>query len=414
MKYMGLAIAILCGISFLITGCSNGNEGEKTNFVEKSASVEKKRSPVEERLAPVQGNPGRTVVEPSSATDRLAHVEARIPWMGQSIWALGVNYAWSNPSGFGYDFSDANWKENWGKIQTDIDMMQSRGVTTLRWWVFAGLDQAPLWSGTDRGSTVTGLPDNWTSHMVAAADYAHSRGIKIYWCLTSFDLALSYNSQTHDDIIDNAKVQASYLEYAVKPIVNALKSNPGVMGWDMINEPEWIIRAEDGGDPKSDARRVFSLQQVRSFVANNVSTIHSLGAVQPVSVGSASAKWNGKQFTFWTGLGLDFYDIHWYDWYTPYFDPSVTEASVLGLDKPVLIGEVMSDPSNQYSGATSPRNHLALAEGVFKHGYAGYMPWAWTDSNHNTSGTIAPHFQKIAEQHPEIAQIFKLETTNVR
>jgi len=80
---------------------------------------------------------------------------------------------------------------------------------------------------------------------------------------------------------------------------------------------------------------------------------------------------------------------------------------LLGLDKPVLIGEVMANPSTQYSGATTPRNHQALIEGVYKHGYAGYMPWAWTDSNSNTSSTIAPYFKNTAAQHPDIFQLLK-------
>lgn len=334
-------------------------------------------------------------VEPTGSGDGLAL--RKLPG-----FALGMNYAWSNPNGFGNDFSDANWSEHWAAMQSDLDAMQSKGVQIVRWWVFAGLDQAPLWSGTGRGSTVTGLPEHWVEHMAAAADYANSRGIRIYWCLLSFDLALNYNTQTHDDIIDNPAVQASYMENAVKPIIEALKDHEGVMGWDIINEPEWIIRAEDGGDPKHDARRVFSLDQLRSFVQNNAAQIHALGAKQPVSTGSASAKWSGNQYTFWKGLGLDFYDVHWYDWYTAHFDPSRTDVSSLGLDKPVFIGEVMSDPSVQYSGSTLPKNHKALAEGVYKHGYAGYMPWAWTDSENKASDTIVPFFEQMRSDHPEL------------
>ncbi|WP_240415407.1 hypothetical protein [Paenibacillus periandrae] len=379
MKYH-LSLILLILIMVLLGGC-NDNPFTKSNSGYKDAI------------------PMTTKNEADSAQKKPSDINTDITLEKKASWALGINYAWSNTNGFGYDFSDSNWTKNWDKIQSDINTMQSKGVKSLRWWVFAGLDKAPLWSGTERGSTVTGLPDHWIEHMVAATNYANKQGIKIYWCLLSYDLALNYNSQTHDDIIDNPDVQTSYINNALIPIIEALKDNTGVMGWDIINEPEWIIRANDGGDPNHDARRVFTLDQLRSFVERNVNQIHLLGAKQPVSVGSASAKWSGKQYSFWTGLGLDFYDFHWYDWYTPYFDPSTTDAQSLGLDKPILIGEVMSDPSTEYSGSTVPKNHQSLAERVHSHGYAGYMPWAWSDSQHNASQTITPYFNNINTEH---------------
>ncbi|WP_234122454.1 glycoside hydrolase 5 family protein [Clostridium hydrogenum] len=317
-----------------------------------------------------------------------------INWMNNTkYWPLGADYAWKD---WGSDFSDNGWTDRFTKIKADFDSMASQGVHAVRWWVFCDSWAAPLFSSTDGSGVCTGLPDKWIDHMIEATNYAKSKNMKIYYTFTSFDVAKTNKAFYHGSIIDNLTVRKSFIDNAVTPIVKALGNNEGVMAWDVVNEPEWMISSNDGGNP-GEAITGFSLSTVRSFVKDMVDCIHQY-AKQPVSVGSASMKWIGGQYNFWSGLNLDFYDFHWYDWATPWFNPLRTSAAALKLDRPVMIGEMMPDTMN----SSLKMSHEQVLEGLLKNGYSGYMLWAWTDSNTNCVGKTSPDFDEFVKNHPEL------------
>jgi hypothetical protein len=334
---------------------------------------------------------------PHNHSNNVQAAVSRIPWMnGNTLWPVGVNLAWYN---WDQDFLDNGWDTRFTAIKAQFDTMASQGVHAVRWWVFPDGNTAPLWSGAQEGSTCTGLPTNWVTHMVEMADYAKSKNIRIYFCFTSFDWGYNGRSWNHDDIFDNATIRKSFLDNAVKPILQALGTHEGVMGWDVINEPEWLIQSADGGDPNGSCES-FSLANMRAFAKDVADYVH-LYAKQGVSVGSASMKWCGGQYQFWTGLGLDFYDFHWYDWATPYFNPFTTAPSALGLEKPCIIGEMMPNPQS----ASIAMTHQQVLEKLYANGYAGYMPWAWNDSANDCKPYINPSFNNFEAAHPDVNQI---------
>lgn len=319
-----------------------------------------------------------------------------ISWMdGKNLYPVGVNYAWYNWS---YEFSDNNWTSNFARIKSDLDTMSTKGVRALRWWVFPDLAYGPLWSGANEGSLCTGLPDKWADHMKETCDYALSRNIKIYWTITSFDCARADDSVDHDDIIDNPVVLQSFLDNAMKPILLKLGDHPGVMGWDIINEPEWIVNKADNGEPNGKGES-FPLSAMRNYIKTTCAYIHQY-AKQPVSFGSANMKWLGAQYDLWDGLGLDFYDFHWYDWATPYFNPVKTPAASLNLDKPVIIGEMMPDSKSSSLGMT----HKQVLDAIYKNGYAGYMLWSWNDGAFDCKPYIGSDFINFGAEHPDVVR----------
>ncbi|PJI07418.1 MULTISPECIES: dockerin type I domain-containing protein [Clostridium] len=318
-----------------------------------------------------------------------------INWMnGTKYFPLGANYAWKD---WGNDFSDNGWDYRFTQIKADFDDMKSKGVNAVRWWVFCDSWAAPLFSDA-KGGLCTGLPDKWVDHMEEAANYANSKNMKIYFTFTSFDVARTTNNFYHGNIIDDLKVRKSFIDNAVTPIVKQLGTNPGIMGWDVVNEPEWMISDTDGGAPNKELT-TFSLSTLRSFVKDMVDCIHQY-AKQPVSVGSASLKWLGEQYDFWSGLNLDFYDFHWYDWATPWFNPLKTSVDQLKvkLGKPVILGEVMPDMQN----SSVKESHQQVLEQLAKNGYSGYMLWSWTDSKINCQNATAPDFANFTKAHPEL------------
>ncbi len=319
-----------------------------------------------------------------------------ITWMdGKKLYPVGVNYAWYNWS---YEFSDNNWASNFARIKSDIDTMSTKGVRALRWWVFPDLAYGPIWSGANEGSLCTGLPDKWVDHMKETCDYALSKNVKIYWTITSFDCARNDDSVDHDDIIDNPVVLQSFLDNAMKPILQKLGEHQGVMGWDIINEPEWIVNKADNGEPNGKGES-FPLSAMRNYIKTTCAYIHQY-AKQPVSFGSANMKWLGAQYDLWDNLGLDFYDFHWYDWATPYFNPTKTPASSLNLDKPVIIGEMMPDSKSSSLGMT----HKQVLDAIYKNGYAGYLLWSWNDGAYDCKPYIGNDFIDFGREHSDVVR----------
>jgi hypothetical protein len=319
-----------------------------------------------------------------------------IKWMdGKPLYPVGVNYAWYNWS---YEFSDNNWTSNFTKIKSDMDTMNTKGIHSLRWWVFPDLAYGPNWSGSGEGSLCTGLPNKWVDHMKEVCDYALAKEIKIYWTITSFDCARADDSVDHDDIIDNTTVLQSFLDNAMKPILQTLGNHEGVLGWDIINEPEWIVNSEDNGNPNGKGES-FPLSAMRNYIKTTCAYIHQY-AKQPVSFGSANMKWLGAQYDLWDNLGLDFYDFHWYDWATPYFNPTTTPASSLNLDKPVIIGEMMPDTAS----SSLKMSHKQVLDAIYKNGYAGYMLWSWNDGAFDCKPYIGNDFINFEAEYPDVVR----------
>ena len=344
-----------------------------------------------------------------------ARAETRIPWLnGCTVWPLGCNFAWNQ---WGTDFSNSNWAANWATDQSDLTTMYNDGVRVVRWWVFTDFGSSPTWSGTGNGSTCTGLPAGWAANMVTAANWAAAKGMKFYFCFSSFDMGNAANTGwAHDDVMTNSTVQASFINNAVIPICQALKGNQGVFGFDIINEPEWIIQASDNGGASSGYRQN-SLANLQAYVKAMATAIHA-NADQPCSVGSACIKWNGKDYNFWQGLGLDFFDAHFYDWMVPYYDPTTVAPSTLtwyksgspDAGKPMFIGESISTPNSQYTGSTSgiagnTNAQQALAIAVMNNGYSGILPWAWTDSANNCQASITPSWGNFITAYPNVVAV---------
>ncbi len=317
---------------------------------------------------------------------------------GKDYFPIGVNYAWKD---WGVDFADQGWDQRFGKIQADFDLMKSRGVRTLRWWVFTDFVTSPLWEGVGTERRCTGLPEGWVKNFMKAVEAAHARGIRLYPVFSSFDLGRKGFMEV---VLDKA-VRKSFIEKAVRPLLKAAGNNEGIFAWDIINEPEWLVRHEDGGDPNKELTHApATLAELREYITDMAKEIHAR-AKQPVSLGSAGLKWCGWQYDFFSGLGLDFFDAHYYDWMTPWFDvTTIPKASLAKMNaeyaaKPVIVGECISQPETQYTGKNKPTDHFRFLQAIIKMGYAGYLPWAWDEKPElDCSKSIDPHLNRALKE----------------
>jgi hypothetical protein len=126
---------------------------------------------------------------------------------------------------------------------------------------------------------------------------------------------------------------------------------------DIINEPEWMTS--------------LPLDALRAFLAESVALAHAT-ARQPVTVGSAGTRWRD----IYRGLGLDFYQVHWYDGLKNQ-PPLDTHVDRLGYDRPVVLGEFPTKGSR--------RSSSDIIETARAAGYAGAFYWSLL-SNDEASG----------------------------
>jgi hypothetical protein len=128
-------------------------------------------------------------------------------------------------------------------------------------------------------------------------------------------------------LIADAAARAAFIDRVVRPLVERYADHETVIGWDVMNEPEWCLR---GGLFR---RTAVSFDALQRFLGAAVGCIQRF-ARQPVTIGCAGT-W---RLDLVTPLGLDFYQIHWYDRFG--WAALARPVSELGLgDRPVILGE---------------------------------------------------------------------------
>ncbi len=344
-----------------------------------------------------------------AAQDLASHPAAAqskylVPWQDGAWLLSGTNVAWQN-GGFGADFGTV---EEWNQHTYDHDdtgqmfaALAASGSNTVRWWVFADGRGCPEFD-SDTGGNVVGLDGEFLPSMEDAVRLAAEHNIYLIFNLWSFDML--YEDSTPDDrgehggghrdlIVDEIKLQ-SFIDNALLPMLYhplagtgyTIGTHPNVLGWDIINEPEWGISESASVNPH--ITQPVSLEQMQRFVAGVSAAIHQ-HSNQLVTLGSASLKWNsdgalGATGNWWSDAELtphapegylDFYQVHYYGWmngnetswsYSPLFN---THAAA-GLDKPTVVGEFPA------SGVDTGYIVTEILDGIYANGYAG--AWNWT------------------------------------
>ena len=233
-------------------------------------------------------------------------------------------------------------------------------------FIFADGGAAPEFTPTGEVST-PGFDEYFFQDFDALLEIARQRNLLLmpvlldfWWC----DLPKQVSGVQlggHSDIIRDVSKRQTFLDNALKPLIQRYASHPHILAWDVINEPEWAIQdipnAFQVGDP-------VTLQQMRDFVSDCADVIRTYSS-HGVTVGSARRKW----LQYWVGLGLDLYQFHWYDHFAaeePFPWPPYAE---LGLDKPCVVGEVPTANT-----AHSVEEYLEAARAG---GYHGLLAWSY-------------------------------------
>jgi hypothetical protein len=147
------------------------------------------------------------------------------------------------------------------------------------------------------------------------------------------------------------------IDRLVAPILRRCAAEPAILAWDLLNEPEWVTRGAGEFRPFAPVRG----PDMREFIRGAARAVHT-ETRHLVTVGLASSKGLGLV----AGLGLDVYQVHWYDRRERRAPLAAPIAA--SLDRPVWLGE--------FPTAGSGRTAREIVESARQAGYGAAFAWS--------------------------------------
>jgi hypothetical protein len=309
-------------------------------------------------------------------------------------FALGVNYAWHN---FSTDFGGlAAWSQKGvasdpTTYDADLAKMKAAGVSVVRWWMF------PDFRGDGITFDASGNPSGVTANALADLDQALALAEKngVYLVLTLFSFDGFNPDQTNSGVlirsiapmvVDSTR-RATLMSKVVTPVAKAAASSAHaahLLGWDVINEPEWAVsptgNAPGGQDftPNAGLTAV-TLAQMKSLINDTLAVLAAETPTALKSAGWAAAKWS---WAFSDVTGVDFNQPHIYGWVDEYWPYTKTPADLGYTGKPTVYGEFTLS-SMPFSDKGDNATYAQILGAWWGNGYGGAWGWSYSDQSAN-------------------------------
>lgn len=339
------------------------------------------------------GSGGSGPNECTSASDSCP-MQTGLTHACEKRFALGINYAWRN---FSADFGGISaWgtksvSQDPASIDADLGAMHAAGVSAVRWWVF------PDFRGDGVTFDANGDPTGITATVKADVDKALELAEKndVYLVLTIFSFDDFRPDQTQNGIlvrgmspmVSNAARRSKLLANVVRPLAHAAGGSAHaahLLGWDVINEPEWAVLATGsapGGQdfsPNTELTAV-SLANMKALINETSAVLKSETPDSLTSVGWAAAKW---AWAFKDVTGIDFDQPHIYGWVDQYW-PYTHSPTELGYgSKPTVMGEFFLQ-SMPFSDGGDQATYADILASWWNDGYAGAWGWQYSEKKQN-------------------------------
>jgi hypothetical protein len=331
---------------------------------------------------------------PSATSTSTAAWAQTIRWRGGDWYLLGVNYPFHR---YGNDFGGNAWgsygvhdPSTYAAVDADFARMSSLGVRTVRWFVFADGRAGITY---DAAGMPSGLDEFVTKDFDAALEIAQRHNIGLDLVLLDFRFVWDANVENgvqlggHASVLGTPAGQQALIRNVFEPVFRRYANHPAILSWEVMNEPEWALQ-DAGTVDREKVSQPLTLKTFRDFARLTVNKVHDVARTY-ATIGCADMKWAQN----WMGLGLDYYQVHYYDWMQPYSSDNLfaMRAEWLRLDRPVVVGEFPAD----HSKVAGLRDYLNT---WYMNGYAG--AWAWSFRADTTWGGPDPEVLSIwADAH---------------
>ena len=298
-------------------------------------------------------------------------------WPGDEEFWLGANLPWQR---YGLDFGANRWQPEGGVAQPGrraalrvaLESIAAQGAGIVRWFMLAD-GRAGLLEQPD--GRLVGLDGHVFRDADAALEELERARLQVIFVLFDFHWFVPHRIVEgvrlggRGGVATDAAERRSVIGNVVAPLLERYGRHRSILAWDVVNEPEWVTRSTWSLARRWRVRRPL----MRSFVRDVVAAIHD-HASQPVTVGSASA----RTLHLVQGLGLDVYQVHWYD-RAERHAPLDWPVARLGLDRPVILGE--------FPTRGSLRSLAEIVRSAREAGYAGALAWSALSDDEASGGS---------------------------
>jgi len=209
--------------------------------------------------------------------------ENRIEYNGKDIFLSGANISWVN---YASDVGDPDTPPDTAFFRQMFREMHDHGANSMRFWIHINGKTTPQFSG----NLVTGPGERAIQDLETICDLAFSNDIGLILCLWSFDMQRIKDTglpQEHLDrnkhILTTEEGLNSYVDNALIPMVDSLENHPGIIAWEIFNEPEGMTEVGAW-----DITQHVSQLDVQKFINKCAGAIHRTDPGAKVSNGAWS------------------------------------------------------------------------------------------------------------------------------
>lgn len=193
----------------------------------------------------------------------------------------------------------------------------------------------------DEDGYVNGYGDMFRADVETLLDLASAAGCRIEFTLVDFLLAGHAEDvdgvrlRGREEVFENATTREAFITGFLTPFLGEFGAHPALFGFDLCNEPEWIIAKADGGawEDVEDAAKAdvpVSSAAFRAYVDACVAAIRTGAPGRLITVGT-SMPFIGLV----SELDLDYFAFHHYPW----MDPIETYIPLIPAGRPWCLEE---------------------------------------------------------------------------